>query len=320
MNFNTSSSPKSLRTKLFSFLYATASVMVLSACGGGGSTIPGNANESPTNGTIRISVDESFKPIIDSQIKVYEASFPNTKIIAEYKPEAECLRDLQNDSTRMVIVTRGLTQAETEGFESKLSFKPAWGILAYDAVALVLNKDAKDSVFTMADVRDMLKGVSHYKYKLVMDGLSATSTVRFALDSVLKGQPLGKNVVAAKSSPEVIDYVSKDPNAIGFIGVSWIGNRDDDNQLSFMKNVKIASLECEHCDDKPFTKPYQANIAMGRYPLIRGLYYILKENYNGLGKGLVSFMIYERGQLIFKRAYLLPGRMSFEVRNMKITQ
>ena len=61
------------------------------------------------SGTIHISVDETFKPVIDSQIQVFEALYPNAKIIADYKPEAECFKDLIKDSTRMIIVTRGLT-------------------------------------------------------------------------------------------------------------------------------------------------------------------------------------------------------------------
>src|SRR5579863_9487553 len=66
--------------------------------------------ETPTDGTINISVDESFKPVIDSQIKVFESSFPNAKIIVHYKSEADCFRDLAKDSTRMIIVTRGLNK------------------------------------------------------------------------------------------------------------------------------------------------------------------------------------------------------------------
>jgi phosphate transport system substrate-binding protein len=293
-------------------------VLLVSCHSGGGN---GTAvDDTPGKGTIRISVDESFKPIIDSQIKVYMASNPEANIIAEYKPEAECLRDLQNDSTRMVIVTRGLSKGENEGFEAKLGFKPSWGLLAYDAVAVLLHQQSKDSVFTMSELRAMLLDQSPKSYQIVMDGNKATSTVRFAIDSLLKGQPLGRQVVAAKSSPDVIDYVSRTPGSLGMVGVSWIGNPDDSLQLTFMKKVQVAALQCDGCPGKPFTRPYQANIAMGRYPLIRGLYFILKENYNGLGRGFVNFLIYERGQLIFKRAYLLPGRMNFEVRNMRITE
>ena len=120
-------------------------------------------------------------------------------------------------------------------------------------------------------------------------------------------------VMAVKNSQEVIDYVKDHNDAIGFVGVSWIGNKDDTTQLSFLKNVKIASVECRACGDNIFVKPYQANIMLKRYPLVRGLYYILKENYDGLGSGFSNFMSLERGQLIFKRAYLGP-QWDFSVR------
>ena len=64
--------------------------------------------ETPTSGTIHISVDESFKPVIDSQLKVFESSFPDAHILVDYKPEADCLKDIYNDSTRLVIITRGI--------------------------------------------------------------------------------------------------------------------------------------------------------------------------------------------------------------------
>lgn len=293
----------------------------LTGCGGGGtSPDPNKKQESATVGTIRISVDESFKPVIDSQIKVYMASYPEANIIAEYKSEAECLRDFSNDSTRMVIVTRGLTRDETHSFKEKLGYSPSFGVLAFDAVALVLNKNARDSIFTVNDIREILTGNKAYSQKIVMDGKTATSTVRYAIDSILKGKPLGPGVEAANSSQEVIDFVAKNENAIGLVGVSWVGNDNDPDQLSFLETVKLASLQCETCPEKPYTKPYQANIATARYPFTRGIYYIIKENFTGLGRGFTNFMVYERGQLIFKRAYLLPAQMSFEVRDVKISE
>ena len=72
-----------------------------------------------------------------------------------------------------------------------------------------------------------------------MDGNKATSTVRFMIDSVLKGQPFSANVQAAATSEGVIDYVAKNTDAIGFVGVSWIGNPEDTTQLSFLNKVKI---------------------------------------------------------------------------------
>ena len=112
--------------------------------------------DSPLKGKIFISVDESFKPVITEQIKVYESSYPETHIEASYKSEADCFRDLQNDSTRMIIVSRGLTDDENEFYKHKLSFKVQWDILAYDAVAVIVNIHYKDSVFTIDKLRNYL--------------------------------------------------------------------------------------------------------------------------------------------------------------------
>jgi len=72
------------------------------------------------SGTIHISVDESFKPVIDSEIQVFEALHPKAKIIAEYKSQGECFKDLLKDSTRMIIVTRGLTPAEEKFYSQNI--------------------------------------------------------------------------------------------------------------------------------------------------------------------------------------------------------
>ena len=272
--------------------------------------------DTPKKGVIHISVDESFEPVIDSQIQVYEALYPGAKIIAEYKPEAECFRDLIKDSTRMIIVTRGLTDQEEKFYRDSFSYSPIWDKVANDAVAIVVNNNSKDTILTLEKIRGILDGTTADKEIAVFDGLSATSTVRYAIDSILKGKSFDpKKVFAAKSSLDVINYVSSNDNAIGFVGVSWIGNKEDTSQLSFLKKVKIAAIECTTCDGKPFVKPYQANIMLHRYPLVRGLYYILKENYDGLGGGFANFLIYEKGKLIFRRAYLGPAKMNFSIRS-----
>lgn len=302
---------------LFRRLAVLAMIVSLGAC----ESNPGNnqPRDNTSSGTINISVDESFKPIIDSQIRVFEAAYPNAKIVAHYKPEAECLRDLTRDSTRMIIITRTLNREEEAFYKDSVRYVPIMGKLASDAVTVIVNNKSPDSVFSIADLRAILSGTgTDLKLRPVFDGLSATSTVRFALDSILKGQPLGKHVTAARTSQAVIDYVSENVDAIGFIGVSWIGNKEDVKQLSFLQKVNIASIQCGICNSETYVKPFQANIALKRYPMVRGLHYILKENYGGLGSGFVNFLEGERGQLIFRRAYLVPARMSFNVRDVEM--
>jgi phosphate transport system substrate-binding protein len=283
---------------------------------------PANAaTDSPTHGTINITVDESFKPVIEQQIKIYEADFPGTKIIAHYKSEADCFRDLYSDSsTRMIIVTRGLTSKEAKYFNDTLAYVPPSEPIAWDAITLVVNKNNPDTVFSQEDIRNLLIGKGTKKNKIVFDGLNATSTVRFITDSILKGQPFDTSVVkAAKTSNDVLEYIAEDNNAIGLVGISWIGNPEEKVQVEMLKKVKIGYVKCNICDSTPYVKPSQASILTKRYPLVRGLYYILKENYSGLGSGFAGFLKYERGQLVFRRAYLGP-RMDFEIRSVRIQE
>jgi phosphate transport system substrate-binding protein len=266
------------------------------------------------SGTIHISVDESFKPVIDSEIQVFEALYPKAKIIAEYKPEADCFKDLIKDSTRMIIVTRALTSDEERFYKDTLSYTPGSSLVAYDAIAVIENREMKDSLYSMSEIRGILEGSTGDKTLAVFDGVKETSTLRFVVDSVLRGKTLDpKKVFAENGSQEVIDYVSTHPDVLGFVGVSWIGNPEDTAQMSFLTKVRIVSLQCT-CPEQSYIKPYQANIILKRYPMVRGLYYILKENYSGLGTGFSTFLEHDRGQKIFSRAYLAPAKMNLNIR------
>jgi phosphate transport system substrate-binding protein len=278
---------------------------------------PGDTSET---GIIYISVDETFKPIIEEQIKVFQASWPKAKIIAAYKPEAECWEDLLRDSTRMVIVTRKLLDSEIKYFYDSVRIYPTSGILAHDAVALVVNRNAPDSVFTKKDVADLLAGKSKLPYQLVFDGVKATSTVRYAIDSILKGATLNlSGVTAAKTSREVVEYIAANTGYIGFVGVSWIGNPEDSSQTNLFNRLRIAWLPCDSCEEQGlFTKPWQEEILTKRYPYVRDVVYVLKENHSGLGKAFVNFMMSDRGQLIFRRGYLVPAWKIFMMRETKL--
>ena len=275
--------------------------------------------DTPKSGTIYISVDESFKPVIEQQIKVYRSSYPEANIIASYKSEVDCFRDLAGDSTRMIIVAKGLTADQTAFFESKLYYQPNFAVLAYDAVAVIVNIHAKDSVFTISSLRDILSGKK--PMTAIMDGKNATGTVRYLQDSLLKGSPFGKNVVAVNGSEAVVEAIKSNDHAIGFVGLSWVGNSDEPKQKEDLKKLRLALVECVKCDERDmFAKPSQSTITFGQYPLARPLYFILKEGATGLGTGFVNFMSLERGQLIFRRSGLAPAKMSFLQRNSKIKE
>ncbi|HUC83309.1 MAG TPA: substrate-binding domain-containing protein [Flavisolibacter sp.] len=300
------------RVGLFFFLLMAGWLV---GCGNNDADVP--LTDRYDSGVLHISCDESFKPVIDAQIQVYQAQNPKAKIIAHYKPEAECIDDLTRDSMRLVIMTRGLLKGEEQFLEDSFKLDVKFQTVSFDAIAVIVNPQGADSLFTLAEIKDLLTGKSKKNLIPVFDGLKATSTVRFMLDSVLRNEPLGKNVVAAESSLGVIDYVSKTKNAIGFLGVSWIGNYDDPRQLSYLRKVQLARLESADSAGT-FVLPVQYLIYTKSYPLIRDLVYVLKEKHAGLANGFANFLRTDRGQLLFKRSFLFPAVRTFYIRDTEL--
>jgi len=299
------------------FFYLISLFFILNSCGN--ASDEQEQKDTIDSGTIYISADESFKPVIDSEIRVFEALHSAARIIPTYKPEAECVKDFGVDSIRMVIITRRPSEHEENFIVDSFRLAPQSLAIAKDAVAVIVNRNSPDTLFTMGEIKQILTGRFKENLIPIFDGTHATSTVRFVIDSVLRGDSLTSRTAAAQTSEGVIDYVSKNPGTVGFIGVSWIGNHEDTTQLSFLKKVRMAWLEST---DKPgsYVLPWQANIYYERYPMIRELVYILKERKTGLGKGFANFLSGEQGQLIIKRAYLWPAQMNFNIRVTKLNE
>ncbi len=281
-------------------------ILSMMACNSSSKPTP---TDSASEGTIHISVDESFREIMDEQIKVYQALQPKANIVVHYKSEADCWKDLYDDSTRMLMVTRKLSPGETKYYYDSVGVYPESGQLAYDAVALVVNRKTSDSVFTQQQIKEILSGKSSLSYKPVFDGNKATANFRYAMDSILMGMPADlSRISAAKSGREVVEFIANNPGYIGFVGVSSIGNPEDTMQQRMREKVRMAWVSCRNCaKGQEYSTPAQEEILYNRYPYTRGVYYVLKETHAGLGRAFVNFMKKDQGQLIFRRGYLVPA-------------
>lgn len=216
-------------------------------------------SDTTSSGTIHISAEEIFKPVLEEQIKVFKSSFPDANILIDYKSEIDCFKDFQSDSTRMIFTTRGLNKKEEEAYKIQLGFTPTFGILAYDAVAILIHKNAPDSLFSLKELQAILVGEN--PKQVVMDGSHLTGVVRFLKDSLTKDKPFGKNVVSTDGSNAVIEYIKTHPNAIGFVALNWIGDKYNVNQIADRKLVKTALLECTLCAEKGlYAQPSQLSL------------------------------------------------------------
>ena len=269
-----------------------------------------------SSGKMVISVDETYKPIIEEQLRVFDSSYPNADITVHYKPETECIKDFMNDSVKLILITRELSADEKTVLGNK-KVVPTSLAIAKDAMALIVNNSNEDSVLSIDQLKGILTGQYNKKYTVVFDN-QGSSTLRYVMDSIIPGEKLGANVFAAKGNDSVIAYVQNNPNAIGFLGVSAVSDYSDPEGLAFINTVKVVSV-LNRKSLKPY-RPYQAYIAPNDYPLTRNLYFIHRQTYPGIAVGLANFLGKERGQLIFKQARLFPLRMNIIFRSAEINQ
>ncbi|MEI6553998.1 MAG: substrate-binding domain-containing protein [Paludibacter sp.] len=280
-----------------------------------------------TTGVIPIAVDENFKPIIQEEIDVFEALTPKANIIPNYTTEVEVLNLLLKDSVRLAIATRPLSSKEEKYLNSK-SFYPHSYKFAHDGLALIVNKLNQDTMITVNDIRRILMGqVTNWneifpksrlgKFQIVFDNQNS-STIRYAIDSICDGKSLSKKLYAQNNNLEVIDFVSRTPNAIGIIGVNWLGNKKDTTNLSFRNevNVMAVSSESEATSENSY-KPFQAYLFYGYYPLTRYVYVIMNDPRGSLPSGFTNFLTSDRGQRIVLKSGLVPATQPVRVVQIK---
>lgn len=277
--------------------------------------------DTPTQGSITVSCDESLRPIMDAELQVFESLYPDAKIKVVYMNEYEAIQYMLKDSARLAIVTRDLTPEERAVLQEQKISNARYHKLGYDAVAFILNPQNKDTSFSLQQVKGLLNGqITNWNQVNAKNNLGniqvvfdspKSGAIRLLEDSVLKGSALGKNCFALKNNPEVIDYVQKHPSAVGIIGVSWISDTDDVQTKFFLDNIHVADVEPILMRVSGINnKPMQGNIALKQYPYWRMVRAVSREMRTGLGTGFASFMESEPGQKIFLKGGLVPFRSS----------
>src|SRR5512145_1515661 len=119
-----------MKTSNNHYILGVLGLFMLFSCNGG----PQRHTDNPTSGEIKISADETFKPILSAEIDVFQALYNYAKINVEYKTETEALNDLLKDSVRLVIASRPLSKEEISFFNKK-KFYPKEVKIAIDGIA-----------------------------------------------------------------------------------------------------------------------------------------------------------------------------------------
>lgn len=283
-----------------------------------GETSKNVLTDTPTSGTINIAVDETYRPIMDSEQMVFENHYPEAHINLIYMPALEVLKQCDNDSIRVLITANSIDSSKFKSFYDRKKYFPTSSIIAKDAVAIIANNSKSGLQITTAELSKICRGeITDFsqlekkkgsgKITLVFDN-AQSSTVQYIQDEIMKTGTITSKAFAQKTNEEVMAYVQKNPNAIGIIGVNWISDNQDIETLKFSKD--IFPVEMRDADSSQYYyPPHPGYIASHLYPMRRFMTATLKENGAALGRGFVNFMGGEIGQKVVLKAGLVPTKV-----------
>jgi phosphate transport system substrate-binding protein len=274
--------------------------------------------DSPTSGNIRILADESIQPIVEAEVSAFTSVYRNARISSAFKPEKELISDFLNDSID-VIVTSWAPSEEMKKLLLSSQVVTKTVLVAYDALALALNKDNADTLLTFDDVKNIFTGkINSWKQinpksklgeiQVIFDN-DKSANIRYFKEKFLLPEQLPSNFFAVKSNPEVINYISHSPGAIGILSVNWISDSDDSASVGYSNKVRIAAVSTEFIDKNTFYKPAQGSIYDKSYPFVRETNIVSREASYGLGSGFIAWVSGEQGQRIILKSGLVPATM-----------
>ena len=302
-------------------------------------------------GSATIFCDDGFRNILNEEIEVFEYSYPESSIIPFFVSEQDAIDTIMADGTQAIIVTQELTKDQKDYIKSKFKRVVKTHCIAVDAVALITNKDNRVTSLSMKEIGDILNGkITRWSQlagndttaiKLVFDN-AGSSTVSYMKETFLpEGAKISDNpnAYAQKDNAQVFDVVKKDPDALGIISVSWLGddlslakqvpveqrNKDYANQndtiatnLTTEVNVVRVSNPTEKNDFDPTGyKPYQVYINSGEYPLFRKVYMISTASNSTVLHSFYTFVTGFVGQKIISKTGILPYHMNPRVVELK---
>jgi len=283
-------------------------------------------DESPTRGNIRIISDESYKPLIDAEISTFTVLYNNAKVKASYKPEVDVINDFMNDSVKVIVTSKKLTEDQIQYLRDTLVIARTT-TFAYDALALITNKANRDTILMYKTVKDIFLGqISQWKeinpksrlgeIKVVFDNTKSGNIRYFKeLFEIKTGLPY--NFYALNSNEEVVDYVARNPEAIGIISVNWISDKDDAMSKSLLNKINRVGVSQQFSDDGSYYRPDPGFIYTKEYPFTREVYLISRETFKGLGSGFIQWATADQGQTIVLKSGLVPATMPIRIVQMK---
>ncbi|MGL4293250.1 MAG: phosphate ABC transporter substrate-binding protein [Bacteroidales bacterium] len=253
----------------------------------------------PSSQAQRIKGSDTTLPLTQRLAEAFLKQNKGVKISVTGGGSGVGIAALEESNTDIAMSSRTIKPEETERLRRK-NKKPKETIIAYDALAVIVNPQNPVSKLT----REQLEGIFRGKIKnwkevggenqkiIVYTRESSSGTYDFFLQKVMKRRNFSPAALSMPATGAIQESIRQTPGAIGYVGVSYIDH---------LKPIAVSFDK-----GKNYYLPDQKNTEDGKYPIIRPLYfYYLPASYS-LIKPFLSFIQSSEGEKIISTMGYIP--------------
>ena len=273
--------------------------------------------DSMLSGQAVIAADEALLPFMKAELDVFHGFYNYSTVDCKFVSEYDAINLLLQEKTRLAIVARPLNEKENDFLKSK-QILPESIPLAYDAVALIVHPENQPISLNIGQIAQIMSGNITDWNQLIFSGKAGTiqlvfdaqasGVIRYMNEKLNLKNKISGDIKFAGDSQKVIELVTANANAIGFIGFNWLSEFENikvQETLTKVSFVAVSATESTVGQPKSFM-PSVSSIYNNTYPLIRRVYAIYTDPSASLARGFLAHLTSERGQKIIYRCGLKP--------------
>lgn len=273
-------------------------VIALTGCGGssaGSSNSESTGTAGQESGTLNIAGSDTMVNMAQAWSEAYADVNPNASITVKGGGSGNGIAALLNKTVDFADASRDIKPEEAQQAQAN-GVNPVTTVVAKDGVVVIVNAANTLADISKDDLGKVYRGeVTNWKQiggadaPIVLLGRDSSSgTYAFIQDEVVgKGKTYAKTMRSLQSNQAIVDEVSKNPNAVGYVGLGY-----DKGSIKALTVGKVAASVDTVLD--------------GTYPLSRPLNMISNGEPSGLAKAYLDWILGPAGQKIVAEQGFVP--------------
>lgn len=248
----------------------------------------------------RIKGSDTVLPLSQELTETYVKKHPKVDITVTGGGSGVGISAFLEGTTDIAMASRSIK------FKEKMKAKKAGIefdqlIVAYDALAVIVNPENPVKQLTRQQLEDIFRGkITNWKevggvdMKIIVYSRETSSgTYEFFKESVLKNKNYKSSVLSMPATGAIIQSVRQTRGAIGYVGLAYLN-----------KHVKALAISY---DGVHFVQPSVANALNKTYPVVRPLFYYYDTQKSAMLKPFLDFVKSDEAKQIALNSGFIPN-------------